>query len=220
MQKIAKIVPFLSFILVFVMCLSFHTYADQTVYTTASGKKYHSTAQCSGLNNAKNIYEKSESEAIASGLTKCAICWEDSSESSTVATTSQDEQSSTSSSSSSLSSSSSSSSSSSTTVETTTTTTTTETSADPAPVVDVTPAPTEEKPIQLYSKRIKVKKGKKLKIQIKNANGKVKWSLSNKKAKITKKKNSYIIIKGKKKGKVTVKAKIGGRTYKLKIKVR
>lgn len=48
---------------------------SSTVYTTATGKKYHSTKNCKGLNNANNIYEKSESDAINAGLTKCDICY-------------------------------------------------------------------------------------------------------------------------------------------------
>lgn len=48
---------------------------SSTVYTTATGKKYHSTKSCKGLNNARNIYEKNESDAINSGLTKCDLCY-------------------------------------------------------------------------------------------------------------------------------------------------
>lgn len=51
------------------------------VYTTKTGKKYHCTKDCSGLKNAKTIYEKTLSEAKVSKtsdgtlLTPCSICW-------------------------------------------------------------------------------------------------------------------------------------------------
>lgn len=51
------------------------TPTTNTVYTTKTGKKYHSTRNCRGLNNANNIYEKSESDAINSGLTRCDLCY-------------------------------------------------------------------------------------------------------------------------------------------------
>ncbi len=51
------------------------TYADRTVYTTGSGTHYHSKRDCRGLNNAKKIYEDTESNAISRHLTKCSICW-------------------------------------------------------------------------------------------------------------------------------------------------
>ena len=105
------------------------------------------------------------------------------------------------------SSSSSSSSSSSTTTSSITTTTTTK----------VSTAATAK--IALKAKAKKVKVGKKLKIKLTNNKSKVKWTLSNKRAKITKKTNSYVVIKGKKKGNVVLKAKAGGKTYKIKIKV-
>ena len=73
--------------------------------------------------------------------------------------------------------------------------------------------------IALKAKTKKVKIGKKLKIKLTNNKSKVKWTLSNKRAKITKKTNSYVVIKGKKKGNVVLKAKAGGKTYKIKIKV-
>ena len=49
-------------------------HADRTVYTTATGKKYHFDKSCRGLNNANSIYESSLSAAKASGLTACSIC--------------------------------------------------------------------------------------------------------------------------------------------------
>lgn len=187
-------------------------FADTTVYTTKTGTKYHSTSSCSGLNNANEIFTGTESDAIAKGLTKCSKCWDDSSSSSSSSTTT-------------------------TVITETTKEDTTEATTgvkeeekttsevteevvdipvEPAPIV----APAQVKKITLTASKTKLKKGKKLKIKIKNASGKVKWSLSNKKAKIVKKKNSYIIIKGKKKGKVTVKAKVGNTTYKFKVRIK
>ncbi|WP_408069388.1 hypothetical protein [Butyrivibrio sp. JL13D10] len=49
-------------------------HADTTVYTTATGTKYHFSRSCRGLSRAKNIYETSLSDAKASGLTACSIC--------------------------------------------------------------------------------------------------------------------------------------------------
>lgn len=48
---------------------------SQTVYTTATGKKYHSTKHCSGLSNAKAIYESTLSAAKNSGLGPCSKCY-------------------------------------------------------------------------------------------------------------------------------------------------
>ena len=56
--------------------------ADQTVYTTETGKKYHKKKSCKGLNNARNIYTTTESQAKSRGLTKCSICWKSSGSSS------------------------------------------------------------------------------------------------------------------------------------------
>ena len=47
---------------------------SQTVYTTKTGKKYHSTKNCSGLNNANAIYDSTLSEAQGRGLTPCSKC--------------------------------------------------------------------------------------------------------------------------------------------------
>lgn len=191
------------------LSVPFAAFADQTVYITPTGKKYHSSDKCSGLNNSKNITSTTESEAINKGLERCSKCWADTDTPAASSSSSSSSTSSTSDPSSAVTTPST------TTIITTTTTTTTDSSSDTTEVV------TEAvKEIKLSSKSIKLKKGKKLKIRIKNAEGKVKWSLSNKKAKIKKKKNNYIIIKGRKKGSVTVKAKTGGKTYKLKIKIK
>ena len=48
--------------------------SSQTVYVTATGKRYHSRTSCSGLNNAKAIYESTLSSAKNQGLTPCSIC--------------------------------------------------------------------------------------------------------------------------------------------------
>lgn len=45
-----------------------------TVYITATGKKYHSTKSCSGLSNAKAIYDSTLSAAISKGLEPCSKC--------------------------------------------------------------------------------------------------------------------------------------------------
>lgn len=46
-----------------------------TVYTTETGKKYHCTKGCSGLNNANKIYTSTLSDAKARGLTPCSKCY-------------------------------------------------------------------------------------------------------------------------------------------------
>lgn len=48
---------------------------ENMVYVSQSGKKYHSTDQCSRLFTSKEIYEVTEQEAINSGSTKCSKCW-------------------------------------------------------------------------------------------------------------------------------------------------
>jgi len=45
------------------------------VYTTKTGKKYHKIKTCSGLSNAKAIYETPLKDAKNNGLTACSICW-------------------------------------------------------------------------------------------------------------------------------------------------
>ncbi len=47
----------------------------QNVFITKSGKRYHSTRSCRGLNNAKSVFEVSLSEAQGKGLTPCSICY-------------------------------------------------------------------------------------------------------------------------------------------------
>lgn len=47
---------------------------SQTVYTTATGKKYHSTKNCSGLSNAKAIYDSTLEDAKNQGLEPCSKC--------------------------------------------------------------------------------------------------------------------------------------------------
>ncbi len=48
---------------------------SKTVYTTETGKKYHSTKHCTGLNNANKIFESTLSAAKNSGLTACSKCY-------------------------------------------------------------------------------------------------------------------------------------------------
>ena len=61
--------------------------------------------------------------------------------------------------------------------------------------------------------------GKKIKIKITGTKKRVKWSVSNKKLKITKRKNKYVYVKGVKAGYSYVKAKVGGKTHKTKVKI-
>ena len=46
-----------------------------TVYTTETGKRYHSTKHCTGLNNANKIYDSTLSAAKDRGLTACNKCY-------------------------------------------------------------------------------------------------------------------------------------------------
>ena len=45
------------------------------VYITETGKKYHSKKSCSGLSQAKAIYEEALDKASDSGLTPCSKCY-------------------------------------------------------------------------------------------------------------------------------------------------
>lgn len=47
---------------------------SQIVYTTKTGKRYHSSKTCSSLSNANAIYESTLSQAKDKGLTPCATC--------------------------------------------------------------------------------------------------------------------------------------------------
>lgn len=51
-----------------------NTNTSQTVYITATGKKYHSTKNCSGLSNANAIYDSTLEEAENKGLEPCKKC--------------------------------------------------------------------------------------------------------------------------------------------------
>lgn len=46
--------------------------AEEMVWISESGEKYHSTSECS---NMKNPWQVSESEALAQGRTPCNKCW-------------------------------------------------------------------------------------------------------------------------------------------------
>jgi DNA-entry nuclease len=48
---------------------------QSTVLITKSGKRYHSTSTCSGLKNAKAVFESSLLDAQNKGLTPCSICY-------------------------------------------------------------------------------------------------------------------------------------------------
>lgn len=50
------------------------TPTSNTVYTTKTGKKYHSTKNCRGLSNAKEIYTSTLSAAKSIGLGPCSFC--------------------------------------------------------------------------------------------------------------------------------------------------
>ena len=49
--------------------------ASKTVYVTETGKKYHSTKSCSGLSNAKAVYEATLTEAQSRNLGPCSKCY-------------------------------------------------------------------------------------------------------------------------------------------------
>lgn len=46
-----------------------------TVYVTETGKRYHSTKHCTGLNNANKIFDSTLSAAKDRGLTACNKCY-------------------------------------------------------------------------------------------------------------------------------------------------
>lgn len=48
--------------------------SSETVYITATGKKYHSRKGCPGLSNAKEIYETTLSDAKGKSLEPCSKC--------------------------------------------------------------------------------------------------------------------------------------------------
>ncbi len=49
--------------------------STSVVYITETGKRYHASKKCRGLNNANAIYDATVDEAKNLGLTKCKICW-------------------------------------------------------------------------------------------------------------------------------------------------
>ena len=74
--------------------------------------------------------------------------------------------------------------------------------------------------VKLNVKNQSVEVGKIKTIKLLNNKKKVKWKVSNKNIKITKKAKQYAKIKGIKKGKSTLTAKIGKKKYKCKISVK
>ena len=70
-----KIITMLVALLLVVSITTIATSAnDPTVYITKSGKKYHWTSNCNGLNGASAIYTTTLSSAISSGKTECSLC--------------------------------------------------------------------------------------------------------------------------------------------------
>lgn len=52
-------------------------YANEVVYFTQSGKKYHSETSCRSLARSKNILNCSLEEAKKRGLEPCKFCYKD-----------------------------------------------------------------------------------------------------------------------------------------------
>ncbi|MFR0866280.1 MAG: hypothetical protein ACLSGV_07245 [Eubacterium sp.] len=79
-----------------------------------------------------------------------------------------------------------------------------------------------KKKVKLSKKAVTVAVGESVKIQLKNNKKKVKWSITSGKKNVTlsKKKNTGVIIKGKKAGKTKVQAKIGKKKYVCKVTVK
>lgn len=50
-------------------------YVTEIVYTTKTGKKYHSSKSCPGLSRAKAIYKSTLSNAIGQELGACKKCY-------------------------------------------------------------------------------------------------------------------------------------------------
>lgn len=62
-------------VLTLVMVLSpLSVHGETYVYTTATGSRYHATANCRGLSRARKVYRETLSAAKAKGLTACLIC--------------------------------------------------------------------------------------------------------------------------------------------------
>jgi len=75
-MKSVKVVKglLLGMMMFLVLAFSNVSYAETTVYYTATGTKYHYSKSCKGLSNAKHVYSGALSEAQGNGLTACAIC--------------------------------------------------------------------------------------------------------------------------------------------------
>lgn len=53
-----------------------NSWSSNIVYTSKSGKKYHSTENCVALYVSREKKSMTEQEAISNGLTRCSKCWE------------------------------------------------------------------------------------------------------------------------------------------------
>ena len=69
-------------------------------------------------------------------------------------------------------------------------------------------------------KKLTIYKGEKVKLELSGVSGKVKWSTSKKSVATIKTKGTAVTITGKSKGSATISAKVGKKTYKLKVTVK
>lgn len=63
-----------AFATAFMPLASAPVHAATTVYTTATGTKYHFSKSCRGLSRARNIYTTTLAQAKSEGLSPCKIC--------------------------------------------------------------------------------------------------------------------------------------------------
>ena len=75
MKALLKRIPIILCAALLFTAMPIESCADQTVYTTKSGKKYHRKRNCTGLNNANEIFTSTESKAKSQNLKKCNKCW-------------------------------------------------------------------------------------------------------------------------------------------------
>ena len=162
-------------------------HADTTVYTTATGKKYHFSQSCRGLNNARNIYTSTLSAAQAKGLTACSICASGSAENSN---SSSNENAANNNSANNKNESNK------------------DNSSDNNSTVN-----SDTVTLNLQKKRASLHVGDTVILKITNNKKKVTWSASNKNVKFLKKAKKQAKLKMKKNKKTKVKAKVNGKTY-------